>query len=94
MPLLSRRRPDIGCLLGNAHVRVIYILQFHRYVFSGMDDTEGERTLEPIHNFHGIVKFEVSKVVTDSITEPTTGWELVQPLAETFTFTTQIADGT
>ena len=59
-----------------------------------MDDTEGERTLEPIPNFHGVVKFEVSKVNTANTAEPTTGWEEVKPLVETFTFTTQISDGT
>ena len=64
-----------------------------RYVASALDDYEGSLTRDGVTNFHGIVSFEVNKVFTNDLEEPTTGWKKILPLAEKDSFRNAISDG-
>jgi len=58
-----------------------------------MDDNEGNRTLKPINNSHGIVKFEVAWDQSLSITTPNYGWETIASINETVKTTKHMVDG-
>jgi len=64
-----------------------------RFVAASMDDKEGNRTLSPINNYHGIVKFEVAWDQSVSNTTPNAGWETIAPLEETVKTTKHMVDG-
>ena len=58
-----------------------------------MDDYEGQLTRNGVTNFHGMIKFEIARVYTLDTNEPTTGWDEIHPLAETYSFRDKLADG-
>ena len=64
-----------------------------RFVEDALDDYEGELTRNGVTNFHGIVKFEIARVYTLDTNEPTTGWDKIDPLVETYSFRDKLADG-
>ena len=66
---------------------------FYRYVATTLDDHEGERTMHAITNFHGVVKFEMAKVFTQSEDVPTTGWITITPIAENASFSEKLKNG-
>lgn len=69
------------------------LLSSQKFVNDSLDDHEGERKRDAIENFHGIVKFEVAKVLTIDDEEPTSGWETITPFQEKTSFTEKLADG-
>jgi len=64
-----------------------------RFVAASMDDNEGNRTLQPINNYHSIVKFEVAWDQSVSNTTPNAGWETITPLRETVETHKHMVDG-
>ena len=58
-----------------------------------LDDHEGKRTLEPIRNFHGIVKFEWAKELTLNEDVPAEGWKTVKPLKENTSLSLKLSGG-
>ncbi|XP_053393446.1 uncharacterized protein LOC123564849 [Mercenaria mercenaria] len=64
-----------------------------KYVNDSLDDHEGHRTLDPITNYRGIVKFEMAKVYTEDVTEPISDWVVVTPFKEETSFTEKLRDG-
>ncbi|XP_053381408.1 uncharacterized protein LOC128549125 isoform X2 [Mercenaria mercenaria] len=69
------------------------LLFSQKFVHDSMDDHEGQRTRDPIQNFHGIVRYEIVKIYTLDDSEPTSGWEVVTPFQEKTSFTEKLADG-
>lgn len=65
----------------------------YRFVENALDDYEGQLSRDGTTNFHGVIKFEIARVYTLDTNKPLTGWELVDPLAETYTFRDKLADG-
>ena len=66
---------------------------FSRFVANSLDDHEGERTMDAITNFHGIVKFEMAKVFTLSENPPISGWSVITPIAESISFPEKLENG-
>ncbi|KAL3832342.1 hypothetical protein ACJMK2_023994 [Sinanodonta woodiana] len=69
------------------------ILSSSKYVFQGMDDQEGMRSIQAITNFNGIVRFEVNVDQSDNGSLPETGWKNITPLAENYTFKESLSNG-
>ncbi|KAK3603157.1 hypothetical protein CHS0354_042990 [Potamilus streckersoni] len=77
-----------------AEVEADGILSSRKYVFNGLDDQEGMRSISQITNFNGIVRFEVYLDVKNSLNLPNDTWKAVSPLAENFTFQESLFDVT
>lgn len=69
------------------------ILMSKKFVEDALDDYEGQLTRNGIKNFHGIIKFEIAQVYTLDTNEPQTGWDRIEPLAETYSFREKLSDG-
>ncbi|KAK3603135.1 hypothetical protein CHS0354_042957 [Potamilus streckersoni] len=69
------------------------ILQSTKFVFPGLDDNEGQRTVDEKPNKHGIVRFEAVISLSDGTNEPQQGWFDISGLAENFTFNETLRDG-
>ncbi|XP_060598183.1 uncharacterized protein LOC132751969 isoform X2 [Ruditapes philippinarum] len=69
------------------------ILYTRKFVNASLDDMEGERTLAPITNIHGIVKFEYQ--YTRDIASQIHGadWTKVEPIRETTTIKERMRSG-
>ncbi|KAL3832351.1 hypothetical protein ACJMK2_024003, partial [Sinanodonta woodiana] len=69
------------------------ILQSSKFVFPGLDDNEGQRTVDEKPNKNGIVRFEAVISLSDGTNEPQKGWFEINGLAEKFTFNETLIDG-
>ena len=58
-----------------------------------LDDNDGSRTRKPVTNYHGIVEFEVMWDPSASTTEPTSGWQVLNPLKEESSVEIALVDG-
>ncbi|XP_045170153.2 uncharacterized protein LOC123532684 isoform X7 [Mercenaria mercenaria] len=69
------------------------ILFTRKFVDPRLDDDEGERTLDPIPNIHGIVQFEYQYTRDVVSKQPGENWTVVSPLSESTTITEKMNSG-
>ncbi|KAL3832348.1 hypothetical protein ACJMK2_024000 [Sinanodonta woodiana] len=69
------------------------ILQTSKFVFPGLDDNEGQRTVDEKQNKNGIVRFEAVISLSDGTNEPQKGWFDINGLAENVKFNETLRDG-
>ncbi|KAL3832344.1 hypothetical protein ACJMK2_023996 [Sinanodonta woodiana] len=74
-------------------IQIEGILQSSKYVFPGLDDDEGQRTVDEKPNKHGVVQFEAVVSLSDDTNEPQKGWLIISGLAENYKFTETLRDG-
>lgn len=58
-----------------------------KWIPSGYDDFEGNRTINEVNNINGIVRFEIARevVIRRKSNPPQNGWRVVSPLSENAT---------
>ncbi|XP_060570888.1 angiopoietin-1 receptor-like [Ruditapes philippinarum] len=64
-----------------------------KFVPDSLDDNEGNRTLEAIENFHGIVKFEVATVLSIDDEEPKSTWKILETFQEKTSIKLKLQEG-
>ncbi|XP_060601820.1 uncharacterized protein LOC132755046 [Ruditapes philippinarum] len=69
------------------------ILYSQKFVQDSLDDNEGNRTLDAIENYHGIVKFEVATVLSIDDEEPKSTWKNLEPFQEKTSFQLKLQEG-
>ncbi|KAK3603166.1 hypothetical protein CHS0354_042998 [Potamilus streckersoni] len=69
------------------------ILRSLKFVYPGLDDNEGERTMKEKPNKNGVHGFEVNTVFTDETSEPANGWVSINGLNERYTISENLRDG-
>ncbi|XP_060583179.1 uncharacterized protein LOC132739481 isoform X2 [Ruditapes philippinarum] len=69
------------------------ILYSQKFVQDSLDDNEGNRTLDAIENYHGIVKFEVATVLSIDDEEPKSTWKILYPFQEKTSIQLKLQEG-